>query len=133
MLISGCSLINTGVKSYVLYSVQQVNRQTYAGTQPRPGVFKHQLAAMRLGRKAAQVQAQPYTACAALAGGIQPKKCLAWLRQLVCRYAWAVVAHRQLQRAGCARQADVYRPLAVALGVVRDSRQIFRFISGSVN
>ena len=42
---------------------------------------------MRLCHQAAQVQAQPYAACAALAGGIQPEKRLAQLLQLVCGVA----------------------------------------------
>ena len=43
---------------------------------------------MRFGHQAEQVQAlQPYAAGAALAGGIQPEKRLAQLRQLVCGVA----------------------------------------------
>ena len=62
-----------GARSYVLHS----NWQLYSGAQPRPGVFQNQFPTMRLRHQAAQVQAQPYAACAALAGGIQPEKRLA--------------------------------------------------------
>ena len=78
---------------------------------------------MRLGHQAAQVQAQPHAACAALAGCVQPEKRLAQLRQLVCRYAGAVVAHLHFQSVSCAAQADVNRPMAVALDVVQQVAQ----------
>ena len=88
---------------------------------------------MRLRHQAAQVPAQPHAASVALAGGIQSEKRLALLKQLVCHYAWAVVAHSQLKYTGCTQQVDFNCPLTVALGVVRDSRQMFRLISVSVN
>ena len=83
---------------------------------------------MRVDHQAAQVYAQH-----SLAGSIQSEKRLAWLRQLVCRCAQAVYARSQFKQAGCTQQVDFNWPVSVALGVVRDSRQMFRFISGSVN